>query len=566
MKTDSGLTPLKRFFKLINEEKEEVYAIYFYSLLNGTLSLVYPLGIQAIINFVLGGRVSTAWLIMVLVVTIAISFSGFLQISQLYLTEKLEQRIFAKVGFSFAYRLPRLKMDELEKNYTPELVNRFFDAVNLQKGMSKILIDFSFAIVQLTFGMILLALYNIFFLLFSLALVALVILIFYFTTPKGMETNLKVSTMKYKTAYWLEEIGRTMATFKLAGNSKLPFYNMDKLLASYVDYRDKHFAVLVFQYKIMIAFKALIVTTLLIVGSILLIDNQISIGQFVAVEVMIFLMVTSVEKVILSLDAVYDTMTATEKIGQIMDLKMEREEGTEKSLTTNNESLQFQVKNLHYAIKDTNYEVLDNVSFDLNAGEKVVLTGNSGGGKSTLMYLMSGLFSDYRGRIIVNGLPIDTMNLDKLRGFIGDSLSHQSIFHGTIYENVTLRKDAEDSHVREILNLVGLKDYIYKLPEDWDTQLMPEGKGLSKEVVSKIILARCLVCKPKALLLEDMFGSIEHEEKMRLIDYILAGNWTVMLVTQDKAVINKFSRVLELRNGKLTYDGSTDGFLSTRTI
>ncbi|MGY6523137.1 MAG: peptidase domain-containing ABC transporter [Mongoliitalea sp.] len=566
MKTDSGLTPLDRFFKLINEEKREVYAIYFYSLLNGTLSLVYPLGIQAIINFVLGGRVSTAWLIMVLVVTIAISFSGFLQISQLYLTEKLEQRIFAKVGFSFAYRLPRLKMDELEKNYTPELVNRFFDAVNLQKGMSKILIDFSFAIVQITFGMILLALYNIFFLLFSLALIALVILIFYYTSPKGMETNLKVSTMKYKTAYWLEEIGRTMATFKLAGNSKLPFFNMDKLLKSYVEYRDRHFAVLVFQYKIMIAFKALIVTTLLIVGSILLIDNQISIGQFVAVEVIIILMVTSVEKVILSLDAVYDTMTATEKIGQIMDLKMEREEGTEKSLTTNNESLQFQVKNLHYAIKDTNYEVLDNVTFDLNAGEKVVLTGNSGGGKSTLMYLMSGLYSDYRGRIIVNGLPIDTMNLDKLRGFIGDSLSHQSIFHGTIYENITLRKDAEDSHVREILELVGLKDFIYKLTEDWDTQLMPEGKGLSKEVISKIILARCLVCKPKALLLEDMFGAMEYEDKMKMVDYILAGNWTVMLVTKEKDIIEKFPRVLELKNGKLTYDGSTDGFLSTRTI
>jgi ABC-type bacteriocin/lantibiotic exporter with double-glycine peptidase domain len=115
MNADYAITPLKRFFKLLNEEKKEVYSIYFYSILNGAVSLIYPLGIQAIVNFVLGGRVSTAWLIMVMVVALGIVFGGFLQVSQLYLTEKLEQRIFTKTGFGFAYRLPRLKLDELRQ-------------------------------------------------------------------------------------------------------------------------------------------------------------------------------------------------------------------------------------------------------------------------------------------------------------------------------------------------------------------------------------------------------------------------------------------------------------------
>lgn len=562
MNTDYAITPLKRFFKLLNEEKKEVYSIYFYSILNGAVSLIYPLGIQAIVNFVLGGRVSTAWLIMVLVVALGIVFGGFLQVSQLYLTEKLEQRIFTKTGFGFAYRLPRLKLDELNKQYMPELANRFFDAVNLQKGISKILIDFSFSTVQIIFGMILLALYNIFFVIFSFGLIALVILIFYYTSPKGMETNLKVSTMKYKTAYWLEEVARTMETFKLAGNSKLPFKVVDKLLQSYVDYRNKHFGVLVFQYKVMIAFKALIVTTLLVVGSLLLIDNQISIGQFVAAEVIIILIVSSVEKIILSLDAVYDTLTATEKIGQIMDIPMERQEGTEKFLQTNNESLQFQIRNLSFRSKDTSFEILDDVSFELLPGEKAVLTGKSGSGKSTLLYLMSGLFTDYRGRIIVNGLPIDTMNLERLRSYIGDSLSHQSIFHGTIYDNVTLKRDVDDQKVREILALVGLKDYIYQLTEDWDTQLMPEGAGLSKSVSSRIVLARCLVTQPKALFLEDMIAFLEPEEKTEIINYILNGSWTVLLVSQDLETIAKFPRVIKLDQGRVIYDGDSSGYVS----
>lgn len=560
MKIDLATTPIKRFFRLLKEEKKEVYAIYFYSLLNGAVSLIYPLGIQAIVNFVLGGRVSTAWLIMVLVVALGIIFGGFLQISQLYLTEKLEQRIFTKTGFGFAYRLPRLKMDELEGDYPPELANRFFDAVNLQKGISKILIDFSFSTVQIFFGMVLLALYNIFFVIFSFGLIALVIVIFYFTSPKGMETNLKVSTMKYKTAFWLEEIARTLATFKLAGNSKLPVKTIDKLLQSYVDFRNRHFGVLVFQYKVMIAFKALIVTTLLVVGSLLLIDNQISIGQFVAAEVIIILIVSSVEKIILSLDAVYDTLTATEKIGQIMDIPMERQEGTEKALTTNSESLQFQIKHLYFRAKDTTQEILEDVSFELKPGEKVILTGKSGSGKSTLMYLMSGLYTSYRGRIVVNGLPIDTMNLDRLRSYIGDSLSHQSIFHGSIYDNVTLKKDMEDSEVRAVFELVGLKDYIYLLPDDWDTMLMPEGKGLSKSLISRIILARCLACEPKALLLEDMIAYFEPDEKARIVSYILDGPWTVMMISEDMDTIKRFPRVMKLDHGKLVYDGDSSMF------
>jgi ABC-type bacteriocin/lantibiotic exporter with double-glycine peptidase domain len=566
MKIDIAMTPLRRFFKLIAEEKEEVYAIYFYSVLNGAVSLVYPLGIQAIVNFVLGGRVSTAWLIMVLVVAVGITFGGFLQISQLYLTEKLEQRVFTKTGFSFAYRLPRLKLDALQDRFTPEIVNRFFDAVTLQKGMAKILIDFSFATVQIFFGMILLALYNIFFVIFSLILIALVVLVFYYTSPKGMETNLKVSSQKYKTAYWLEEIGRTMATFKLSGNSKLPFNTIDKLLTSYVDYRNKHFAVLVLQYKVMIVFKALIVTVLLVVGSLLLIDNQISIGQFIAAEVVIILIVSSVEKVILSLDTVYDTITAAEKIGQVMDLPLERQEGTEKSLTTNSQSLKFEVRDLGYKSKDTSFDILKNVNFTINAGEKVILTGASGSGKSSLLFLMAGLYGEHEGRVIINDLPIDTMNLDRLRSYIGDSLSHQSIFNGSIYDNITLHKDVGEKHVRDIIDLVDLKEYIYKLPEDWDTVLLPEGKNLSKHIISKLILARCLVNYPKALILEDIISCFEKDDREKFIDHLLEGKWTLILVSEDPEIIKKFPRLLALDQGRLTYDGSTEVYLKSKNL
>ena len=230
MHNSKTITPMKRFFNLLKEEKDQVYSIYFYAILNGLVALSLPLGIQAILNFVLGGRITTSWVVLVIIVAAGIAFGGFLQISQLQITEKLQQRIFAKAGLSLAYRLPKIKSELFHGTYAPEIVNRFFDTVNLQKGVSKILVEYSTALIQVIFGLILLSFYHATFILFGIVLVLILVTIFYFTSPKGMSTAMKESTHKYETAYWLEEIGRTINTFKLVGgNSKLPILRVDKL-------------------------------------------------------------------------------------------------------------------------------------------------------------------------------------------------------------------------------------------------------------------------------------------------------------------------------------------------
>jgi len=252
-------TPLKRVFSILNEEKNQVYAIYFYAVLNGLITLSLPLGIQAILNFILGGRITTSWIILVLIVAIGVIFGGFLQISQLQIMEKFQQRIFSKSGLSIAYRLPRIKTEILHGKYGPEIVNRFFDTVSLQKGMAKILIDFSSALLQVVFGLLLLSFYHPSFIIFGLGLLGILGLIFYFSAPKGMNTALQESNYKYKTAFWLEEVGRTLNSFKLVGTTNLPIMRADKLLQKYIEFRSNHFNVLIFQYKVMVGFKVLIV-------------------------------------------------------------------------------------------------------------------------------------------------------------------------------------------------------------------------------------------------------------------------------------------------------------------
>ncbi len=562
MQPELELTPIKRFFNILKEEKNQVYAIYFYAVLNGLITLSLPLGIQAILNFILGGRITTSWVILVIIVAAGVIFGGFLQISQLQIMEKFQQRIFSKSGLSIAYRLPRIKTEILHGKYAPEIVNRFFDTVSLQKGMAKILIDFSSALLQVIFGLLLLSFYHATFILFGLGLFGILGLIFYFTAPRGMETAVKESSYKYKTAYWLEEVGRTLNSFKLVGTTNLPVLRADKLIQKYIEFRSQHFNVLIFQYKVMIAFKVLIVTSLLLAGSFLLINDQISIGQFVAAEVIIVLVVNSVEKLILSLETVYDTLVSVDKLGHIMDLDLEHHEPHEKVVDPSAEGLKFSMENVVFQPADALVPLLSGVSLSIDPGKKVVVTGKSGSGKSAMMALFSGLYEEYQGKVLVNDLSLEYINLEKFRGMVGDFLELQQIFHGTIHENICLGRACTQEQLDYLIELVGLKEFVYQSPLGLDTLLQPEGKGLSKTIAHQILLARGFVGSPKALIMENILNYVDPKVKERVIDYIMKGPWTLLLISDEPKVQQLADEVILMDAGKLAFKGKYDAYLT----
>lgn len=560
MNSAPDMTPVKRFFSLLEEEKKQVYAIYFYAILNGLITLSLPLGIQAILNFILGGRITTSWIILIVIVALGVVFGGFLQISQLQIMEKLQQRIFSKAGLSMAYRLPKIKTEIMHGEYGPEIVNRFFDTINLQKGLSKILIDFSSALLQVIFGLLLLSVYHPSFILFGFILIGILSVIFFLSWPKGMETALKESTYKYQTAYWLEEVGRTLNSFKLVGSTRLPILRADKLIQKYVEFRTKHFSVLIFQYKVMIAFKVLIVTSLLLAGSFLLINDQISIGQFVAAEVIIILVVNSVEKLILSLDTVYDTLVSVEKLGQVMDLELEHHNSNEKIIQPSSEGLKFSLENVVFHPQDSIQPLLRGVSLTIQPGRKVVVTGKSGSGKSAMLALFSGLYEQYEGKVAVNDLSLEYINLEKYRAMVGDILELQQLFHGTIQENILVGRDVDPNQLDQILELVGLKNYIYQLPDGLEAMIQPEGKGLSKSLAQRILLARGFVGELKGLIMENVLQFVDKEIKTRIIDYIMNGSWTLLIVSEEEEILSKADEVILMEAGKLAFQGSYQEF------
>ncbi|MBM3426348.1 MAG: ATP-binding cassette domain-containing protein, partial [Bacteroidetes bacterium] len=285
-------------------------------------------------------------------------------------------------------------------------------------------------------------------------------------------------------------------------------------------------------------------------------------GQFVAAEVIIVLVVNSVEKLILSLETVYDTLVSVDKLGHIMDLDLEHHEPHEKVVDPRSEGLKFSMENVVFQPADALVPLLSGVSLSIEPSKKVVVTGKSGSGKSALMALFSGLYEEYQGKVLVNDLSLEYINLEKFRGMVGDFLELQQIFHGTIQENICLGRDCTQEQLDYLIELVGLKEFVYQSPLGLETLLQPEGKGLSKTIAHQILLARGFIGSPKALIMENILNYVDPKVKERVIDYIMKGPWTLILISDEPKVQQLADEVIFMDAGKLAFKGNYDAYLT----
>lgn len=562
------MTPLRRFFRLLSTERKDILYILFYSIVIGLTSLILPVGIQNTVQLISGGVFFSSIYILIAAVVLGILFTGILQIFQISLVEHLQRRVFTKAALEFAFRLPRIRMESLLKNYAPELVNRFFDVITLQKGLPKLLVDLTASGIQILFGLILLSLYHPFFIFFSLVLIAILFLIFWITGPIGLRTSIDESKYKYKVVQWLEELARALNSFKLAGNTDLPTRKTDYTVNNYLKYRKAHFRILLTQFSFIVIFKTAVTAALLIMGTILVVNREITLGQFVAAEVIIILILNSVEKVITYMDVVYDLLTAVDKIAQITDLPLEKVGGLDFPNIPNS-GYSLEIKNLRYKYPDSRDYVLKQVEITVKSGEKVCIAGPGNAGKTTLTNIMAGIHSDYEGIVKINNYSLRDLDVRHLRDSIAKNISPEDIFDGTILENVTLGNSTRtvDDAIRAIRK-VQLEDEIGQLPEGLSTHIVSGGKGFSSSFIHKLILARCLAKKPSLIILNDFFAGLKRQEKLELLQSVIntETRWTLVAVSNDPLVMAACDRVVLLYDGNISEEGHFDDLLKKGII
>lgn len=540
-------SPITRFWSLLSKYKTEIKYIYIYALFIGIVNLTLPLGIQAIINFLQTGEHTTTWLLLVGFVLFGIATTGFLQVFQLRIVENIQQDLFACSAFEFAFRIPKIAFLQLDKIHAPELVNRFFDTITIQKGLPKILIDFSLAVFQISFGLILLTIYSPYFILLGFSLAFIIWLIFKTTGPKGLASSLVESKHKYQLAHWLEEVGRMNRSFKFFAINKFHLNKTDHIVDKYLRSREKHFKILLQQFRLFIGFKVIVAAGLLLLGGYLVFQERMNIGQFVAAEIIIILIINSVEKVLRTTETIYDVLTALEKIGAVTDLQLDENNGT--AVVNKKEGISVRADKISFTFPNEKNKVLNNLSFKIKANENVVLAGKSGSGKSTLLQLLTGIHQLEDGELYINDIPFTNYERDQLHTNFGISLPVNQIFEGTFKENILIGRQINDEAITNIVKVLQLEEYLANQPKGIESFVDSGGRRLPRSILQKLLIARIIINKPKLLLMEDPLQFINDEEKKRIINYLLdeQHNCTILVVSDFYYWKEKCDKIIELK-------------------
>ncbi len=550
--------PWPRLMRLLGHEKRLISFVYLYAALAGLFSLALPLGVQAIIGLVAGGMIFQPVVLLIAFVIAGTLANGGLQIMQLSVVETVQQRVFARYAFEIGARMARLRLDSVGEVDLPELMNRFFEIKMIQKTLSKILTDWVAALLQVLFGVILLTFYHPLFALLGLLLVGTLAAIFRWSGPRGLETSLMESKYKYKVAHWLQELSRHLPAFKFAGRGELPIERLDREVTGYLAYRQEHFRVLIQQSWAFVVFKTIISGGILILGCVLVVNRSITLGQFVASELVIVSVLLAVEKAILGLADFYDLLTAVEKAGHITDLPLEKGSGLVPPPIADPNGIRLDVRDLSFTYEGGGHPVLRGVTLTAMPGEHVAVTGVQGAGESTLLAVIGGIYESYSGAITYDQLSLREMDRARARELVAHGTTEVSLFEGTVEENIAMgRSWVRTEDVLEAVGTVGLLAWLQAQPEGLQTPVQSMGRGLPSQVARKVELARALAGRPRLLLLDDVLDVLDPPVKRDLLSRLLqrGASWTVVIVTHDAEVMAACDRVVVLRDGEVACDG-----------
>lgn len=540
---------IRHFWNLVRLEKTDIFSIYFYATLSGLLQLSVPIGLQAIIGFVLGASMATSIYVLIGLVVLSVLIVGLLQINQMKIIERIQQRIFTRYAFDFADKIPKFDLYKTDKYYLPEKVNRFFDTLSLQKGFSKLLLDIPTALIQIFFGLVLLAFYHPFFITLIFILVFVFWLVLHLTRKTGLESSIKESVKKDEVVAWLQEIAKSIVPFKFNQETDLNMKTTDKLVVSYLIERTKHFRVLLFQYGVLVFLKTLITAFLLGIGVYLLINEQLNIGEFIAAEIVILTVIAAVEKLIKNLDTVFDVLTAFEKLASVSENYSENE-GV---LVLDSNNIGLELKDFSFAYPNAN-PVLKNINLVIPPNSTVCIMGNENSGKSTLLKVLCGNYAHFSGSILFNNIPLSSYNLETMRQKMGVCLGDPEIFTGTVLENITMgNEEITPDYISAKAEEIGFENFTQDLSMGYLTQIDAGGKSLSKSISRKIALLRALVQDTDVIILEEPWYGLDYDHQFKVMDYLLnlSPDKTIIVATNDEVFAQRSNYRFLLTDGKV---------------
>lgn len=547
---ERSASPFRRLVRLVRLERDEVWTAVIYAICVGVVSLAAPIGVQALVSSVAFGGLLQPVLVLTLLVFVGLATAAVLRALQAIVVERIQQRVFARVTVDLAHRLPRVSMTELDQRHGPELVNRFFEVLGVQKGLAMLLVDGLGVALSTAVGMLLLAFYHPVLLAFDVVLIAVLTVLIFGMGRTAVATAIKESKQKYEVAAWLEEMVRHPATFKTAGGPAFAASRAEDLVRGYLTARAKHFKIVFRQTAGALALQAVASAGLLAVGGWLVIGGKLTLGQLVAAELVVALVVAGFAKLGKYLETYYDLLAAVDKLGNLVDLQLEPTKAGTLPRIDGGAHLRLTRVGFGYGPDAT---LLSDVSVEIRSGRRVGIVGVNGAGKSTLVDLVYGLRTPARGCIAIDGVDTRELHVESLREHVA-LVRGSEIFEGTIFDNIRVgRPDVSLEQVRRALAAVGLLDDIDALRDGVMTRLSTGAPELSFGQARRIAIARAIAGRPRLLVLDESLDGLDEDARNRVWSTLFdrSAPWTLVVTTHDRLALRSCDEVFVLDGGSL---------------
>ena len=541
----SSVGPIRRLFQLFSSERRDIVLVILFSVVVGVLSLATPVTVQALVNFVSFGGLLQPLVVLGILLFGFLTLAGIIRVLQSYVVEVMQRRLFVRVVADLAERLPRVTAECYDRQHGPELVNRFFDVITVQKVAAMLLLDGATVLLQMLVGLLILAFYHPFLLAFDAILVFALAFVVIVLGRGAINTSIRESKAKYAVAAALEEIARHPLAFKLSGAADFARRRADALTVDYIESRSSHFAVVLRQIIGFTTLQVFAATALLSLGGWLVLEGQLTLGQLVAAELIVSNLLVSFSKFGKQLDGVYDLLAAVDKLGQLMDLPLEPDYGHATGGRDTDAILA--VRGVTFAF-DPARPVLRNMNLTLNAGERVSIAAGHGAGKSLIADLLIGLRRPNAGHVELAGVDLRELCLSAIRDRIA-VVRGGGVIEGTIEENVCMgRADVSPEFVRAALNDVGLLDEVRTLPDSLATQLSASGAPLSAGQIKRLMIARAVVGRPEVIVLDDVLDDLDADARDMVLNSLTHPNhrWTVLILGRNTFHHSGIDRVFRL--------------------
>lgn len=537
---------------LLKREKRDIWYVATYSTMASIMGLAVPLSSQAIVNAVALGVFNQQLVVLLTVVLIALVMLAIFMVLERYVIDLIQRRLFVFTATEFVRRLPLIRRDAFNQAYAPELVNRFFDVMTIQKSIGKLLMDGINGILILASGLILLGFYHPFFLIYDLVFLMFVPILVFVLGRGAIATAITVSKKKYEAAAWIEDVARNQIATKITVADAYDLMRMDAINDKYVESKHAHYVVFARQILGSYLFKAIATVGVLGLGGMLVIDQRISLGQLVAAEIVIILIIGALEKLLSQFDVFYELVAAIDKVAIIFEQPTEREGGLSVPVDKNGASIEFRNVNLSVGDRD----LFSGVSINIPSGSRVAIVGKSGAGKSTLLHMICGLEDPSNGVIRFNGVDTRELDLSSLRRQIGLVFPEDEIITASVRDNILLGRDIPDEQYRWACKMLRLDDDVDRLDDGYSTVLSPSAQNIAFGLKRRILFARMIVARPTLLLLDEAFEGIEDNMKLEMLDDLFTERaWTVICVTHDPEIVRKVNTVHLLDEGKIIESG-----------